>query len=227
MDVTLLFSTISTAASVGLGCGACCSPIISAFLSTYVVSHANGIKRGGPVLCQFLPGKAHQCHVPVCGGGCGKPSVYQRGWVYRRIQPPSGRAAHHERNRRCIDSALADGTKEGATFLPRMPQLRCARREKRRSAHVVCGTDLWLYPVCALVADDWLRLYPSGSSGRGHRRGIQHGKHGQPGPAADDDHWSVVKEASPGDPRLYQMVSIGIIPLTYGNAICNSDLTRG
>ena len=45
MDMTALFPAVTTAATVGLGCGTCCSPIISTFLSTYVVSHSNGVKR--------------------------------------------------------------------------------------------------------------------------------------------------------------------------------------
>lgn len=57
MDMSLLFSTITTAASVGLGCGTCCSPIISTFLSTYVVSHSNGIKKGVLSFVSFFLGK--------------------------------------------------------------------------------------------------------------------------------------------------------------------------
>lgn len=57
MDMTLLFPAITTAASVGLGCGTCCSPIISTFLSTYVVSHSNGVKKGILSFASFFLGK--------------------------------------------------------------------------------------------------------------------------------------------------------------------------
>ena len=57
MDMTVLFSAVTTAATVGLGCGTCCSPIISAFLSTYVVSHSNGVKKGVLSFVSFFVGK--------------------------------------------------------------------------------------------------------------------------------------------------------------------------
>jgi len=57
MDMTLLFPAITTAASVGLGCGTCCSPIISTFLSAYVVSHSNGVKKGMLSFASFFLGK--------------------------------------------------------------------------------------------------------------------------------------------------------------------------
>lgn len=57
MDITLLFPAITTAASIGLGCGTCCSPIISTFLSTYVVSHSNGVKKGILSFASFFLGK--------------------------------------------------------------------------------------------------------------------------------------------------------------------------
>ena len=31
--------------SIGLGCGTCCSPAIGVFLSTYIVSHSQNMKR--------------------------------------------------------------------------------------------------------------------------------------------------------------------------------------
>lgn len=57
MDITLLLPAVTTAASVGLGCGTCCSPIISTFLSTYVVSHSNGVKKGILSFASFFLGK--------------------------------------------------------------------------------------------------------------------------------------------------------------------------
>lgn len=57
MDMTLLLPAVTTAASVGLGCGTCCSPIISTFLSTYVVSHSNGVKKGILSFASFFLGK--------------------------------------------------------------------------------------------------------------------------------------------------------------------------
>lgn len=57
MEMTLLFPAITTAISVGLGCGTCCSPIISMFLSSYVVSHSNGVKKGILSFASFFLGK--------------------------------------------------------------------------------------------------------------------------------------------------------------------------
>jgi len=57
MEMTSLLPAIATAASVGLGCGTCCSPIISTFLSTYVVSHSDGVKKGMLSFASFFLGK--------------------------------------------------------------------------------------------------------------------------------------------------------------------------
>lgn len=55
MDASIAIPAITTAVSVGLGCGTCCSPIISMFLSTYVISHANSVKKGIlSFICFFL-----------------------------------------------------------------------------------------------------------------------------------------------------------------------------
>ncbi len=48
---------LTTAVSVGLGCGTCCSPVISTFLSAYVVSHAGGVKKGILSFGSFFFGK--------------------------------------------------------------------------------------------------------------------------------------------------------------------------
>lgn len=57
MGTNLLLPVITTAMTVGLGCGTCCSPVISAFLSTYVVSHADGVKNGILSFLNFFLGK--------------------------------------------------------------------------------------------------------------------------------------------------------------------------
>lgn len=57
MNTSLLIPAITTAASVGLGCGTCCSPIISTFLSAYVVSHSGGVKKGVLSFVSFFFGK--------------------------------------------------------------------------------------------------------------------------------------------------------------------------
>lgn len=61
MNTSLLIPALTTAVSVGLGCGTCCSPIISTFLSAYVVSHSDGVKKRGSVICQFLFWQDGQC----------------------------------------------------------------------------------------------------------------------------------------------------------------------
>lgn len=55
-DNSLLVSVL-TAVSIGLGCGTCCSPIISLFLSSYLVSHAGRMKRAAWVSLCFFAGK--------------------------------------------------------------------------------------------------------------------------------------------------------------------------
>ena len=57
MNTSLLFPALTTAVSVGLGCGTCCSPIISTFLSAYVVSHSGGVKKGVLSFVSFFFGK--------------------------------------------------------------------------------------------------------------------------------------------------------------------------
>lgn len=57
MNTSLLVPAFTTAVSIGLGCGTYCSPIISTFLSTYVVSHSNGVKKGILSFVSFFFGK--------------------------------------------------------------------------------------------------------------------------------------------------------------------------
>ncbi len=55
MNMEQIIPAAATAVSIGLGCGTCCSPVISMFLSTYVVSHSDGAKKGIiSFLCFFL-----------------------------------------------------------------------------------------------------------------------------------------------------------------------------
>ncbi|MCC8044517.1 MAG: sulfite exporter TauE/SafE family protein [Clostridiales bacterium] len=57
MNLSLLLPALATAVTVGLGCGTCCSPIVSTFLSTYVISHSGGVKRGVFSFVSFFMGK--------------------------------------------------------------------------------------------------------------------------------------------------------------------------
>ena len=57
MKTSLLIPALTTAVSVGLGCGTCCSPVVGTFLSTYVVSHAGGVKKGILSFVSFFFGK--------------------------------------------------------------------------------------------------------------------------------------------------------------------------
>lgn len=57
MSVSMILPTLTAAVSVGLGCGTCCSPIISSFLSIYVMSHSNGVKKGVLSFFSFFIGK--------------------------------------------------------------------------------------------------------------------------------------------------------------------------
>ena len=57
MNISLMVPALTAAVSVGLGGGTCCSPVISTFLSTYVVSHAGGVKKGLLSFVSFFFGK--------------------------------------------------------------------------------------------------------------------------------------------------------------------------
>lgn len=53
----MIVTAVTTAFTVGLGCGTCCSPVISMFLSTYVLSSADGVKKGVLAFASFFLGK--------------------------------------------------------------------------------------------------------------------------------------------------------------------------
>ncbi len=55
MDTILI--PLMTAFSVGIGCGTCCSPFVSAFLSAYIVSRSEGVKKSLGTLAGFFMGK--------------------------------------------------------------------------------------------------------------------------------------------------------------------------
>ena len=57
MNASMIVPALTTAVSIGLGCGTCCSPIISTFLSSYVVSHSGGVKKGALSFLSFFFGK--------------------------------------------------------------------------------------------------------------------------------------------------------------------------
>lgn len=56
-NVGILLPVLTTAVFVGLGCGTCCSPVVSAFLSSYSISHGNGVKQGLKCFLYFFAGK--------------------------------------------------------------------------------------------------------------------------------------------------------------------------
>ncbi|MDO9491236.1 sulfite exporter TauE/SafE family protein [Acetobacterium sp.] len=57
MGLTLLIPVLATSLSVGLGCGACCSPAVSVFLSSYIITHAGGMKKSLLAFFSFFIGK--------------------------------------------------------------------------------------------------------------------------------------------------------------------------
>lgn len=52
-----LISCITGGFSIGLGCGTCCSPAIGVFLSTYIVSHSQNMKKAFITFFSFFFGK--------------------------------------------------------------------------------------------------------------------------------------------------------------------------
>ena len=57
MGMTLLLESVTTAASVGLGCGSCCGSGISAALYGYLATHARDLKQSLRAFLDFFLGK--------------------------------------------------------------------------------------------------------------------------------------------------------------------------
>ncbi|OXS27222.1 MAG: hypothetical protein BI182_04180 [Acetobacterium sp. MES1] len=57
MTLALLIPVLATALSVGLGCGTCCSPAVTVFLSSYIITHAGGMKKSLLEFLSFFIGK--------------------------------------------------------------------------------------------------------------------------------------------------------------------------
>ncbi len=57
MNTAQILPAVATALSIGLGCGTGCSPAVSIFLSSYVISHGNGVKTGVVSFASFFFGK--------------------------------------------------------------------------------------------------------------------------------------------------------------------------
>ncbi len=55
--MTVYLPVFVTAVVVGLGCGTCCGSVVSVFLSSYVISHGNGVKTGISAFANFFFGK--------------------------------------------------------------------------------------------------------------------------------------------------------------------------
>jgi len=66
MGLTLLLPVLATALSVGLSCGTCCSPAVSVFLSSYIITHAGGMKKSLLAFFSFFIGKVIAV-VLLCG----------------------------------------------------------------------------------------------------------------------------------------------------------------
>lgn len=82
MDTAILIPAAMTAATVGLGCGACCSPAISVFLTSYVVSHGKGMGNGVLAFVGFFLGKI--CSVAllcIAAAGVGRPFIGADGYI--------------------------------------------------------------------------------------------------------------------------------------------------
>lgn len=68
--------------SIGIGCGTCCSPFVSAFLSAYIVSRGDGVKRSFLTFMQFFGGKLLGVSV-LClvASAVGKPFISENGSI--------------------------------------------------------------------------------------------------------------------------------------------------
>jgi sulfite exporter TauE/SafE len=57
MTAALYLQYLTSVVSMGLGCGACCTPLVSVFLSVYTVSYARSVKRSMQIFFHFFLGK--------------------------------------------------------------------------------------------------------------------------------------------------------------------------
>lgn len=57
MDISLFLTSSLSAFSIGIGCGTCCSPAVSAFLSSYTLSHSKNTKQAVLGFIGFFGGK--------------------------------------------------------------------------------------------------------------------------------------------------------------------------
>lgn len=78
----MFLSVVTTALSVGLGCGTCCSPVISLFLSTYVASHSKGAKEGLQSFFSFFAGKLFSVSILCMAASLfGRQFIDQDGYI--------------------------------------------------------------------------------------------------------------------------------------------------
>ena len=72
--MSVVFSSIVTALTIGLSCGSGCSPFISLFLSSYIISHSSGTKKAMTTFFSFFIGKVISvvlfCMIASCVGKC-------------------------------------------------------------------------------------------------------------------------------------------------------------
>jgi hypothetical protein len=66
MELAILLPVLATAVSVGLGCGTRCSPAVSIFLSSYIITHSGGMKKSLGSFMSFFLGKVLAV-VVLCG----------------------------------------------------------------------------------------------------------------------------------------------------------------
>lgn len=77
-----LFAPAVTAFSIGIGCGTCCSPFVSAFLSAYIVSRGDGVKRSFGTFMQFFCGKLLGVSVLCLAASViGKQFISENGYI--------------------------------------------------------------------------------------------------------------------------------------------------
>lgn len=57
MSISLILQSITTAFSLGLGCGTCCGTSMGVFLTSYIATHAKNIKKTSIALLLFVLGK--------------------------------------------------------------------------------------------------------------------------------------------------------------------------
>ena len=83
MGITLLLESMTTAASVGMGCGTCCGSGISAALYGYLTTHTRNVRQSVRAFAEFFLGKFAAVILLCCAASLiGKSVIDDNGLIF-------------------------------------------------------------------------------------------------------------------------------------------------